>query len=128
MKISLLVLSSPTEQGAYTALRFARAVIKKKHTIYRIFFLSDGTLNSQGLAVFPQDKPSLPTLWQELAEQHSIDIVTCVSSALCRGVIDENEAKRYDRLNHSINQAHNLSGLGQLVDAYAYSDRLVTFG
>lgn len=128
MKLSLLILASPNEQGAHTALRFAREALQKKHNIYRIFFLSEGTLNSQGLAVFPQDKPSLPLLWQELAEQHNIDIVTCVSSALSRGVIDDKEAKRYERHSYSINPSHYLSGLGQLIDAYSHSDRLITFG
>ena len=66
--------------------------------------------------------------WVELAEQHGVELILCISSALKQGMLDATEAKRHDRSAPSIHPAFIISGLGQLVDAAISSDRLITFG
>jgi tRNA 2-thiouridine synthesizing protein D len=67
-------------------------------------------------------------LWAELAQQHDLDLVICVSSALKHGMLDQVEANRRRLPSPTIHSQFTVSGLGQLVDACAQSDRLITFG
>jgi tRNA 2-thiouridine synthesizing protein D len=66
--------------------------------------------------------------WASLACDHNIDLVVCIASALKRGVINEDEASRYDKPAANMSPAYHLSGLGQLLDAILESDRVISFG
>lgn len=129
MKFALVVRASPlSSAGSRSALRFARAVLTSGHTLTRVFFHGDGTLNASALTVVPQDEEDLTAAWAELGRQHGLDLVICVASALKRGVLDQNEARRYERACANMRPEFTLSGLGQLIDAALDVDRLVTFG
>jgi tRNA 2-thiouridine synthesizing protein D len=129
MNYALLVMSSPfSGQGAMTAARFARCVLARGHTISRVFFLDAGTTNGAAAAVFPQDEENRLQPWVELAEQHELELILCISSALRYGMLDDTEANRHEKSSATIHPAFTVSGLGQLVDASAGADRLVTFG
>ncbi len=122
-------MSSPfSGQGAMTAARFARCVLARGHTISRVFFLDAGTTNGAAAAVFPQDEENRLQPWVELAEQHELELILCISSALRYGMLDDTEANRHEKSSATIHPAFTVSGLGQLVDASAGADRLVTFG
>jgi len=126
---SLLVNSSPASgHGARTAAAFARELLAAGHTIRRVFFLDAGTFAGSTNAVFPQDEADRLQPWIDLAELQGVELVLCISSALKRGMLDNTEAHRYEREAATIHPAFIISGLGQLVDACAHSDRLVTFG
>jgi tRNA 2-thiouridine synthesizing protein D len=129
MRFSLLILGSPySNQSVATALRFATASIQAGHSFYRIFFYHDGVYNANELITPPQDEINIPQQWQHLAEANTIDMVVCVASALKRGIVDKNEAERYDKPSFNLHNGFEISGLGQLVDAAIHSDRLITFG
>ena len=122
-------MSSPaTGQSAMTAAHFGLSVIHKGHGIHRVFFLDQGTANGSALAVYPQDEADRLEPWLELAEKHQVELVLCISSALRQGVLDADEAERYEKSAATIHPAFTISGLGQLVDAAMVSDRVVTFG
>lgn len=129
MIYSLLVLSSPSSgQAARSAALFAQAVIHRGHTLHRVFFMDEGVHVGSNNHVMPQDENNPVDLWAELADQHNVDLVLCVSSAIKRGLLDSSEAQRYEKGSATIHPAFVISGLGQLVDATAVSDRLLTFG
>ena len=129
MNYALLVMSSPfSGQGAMTAARFARCVLARGHGISRVFFLDAGTTNGAAAAVFPQDEEDRLQPWVELAQQHKVELILCISSALRYGMLDDTEANRHEKSSATIHPAFTVSGLGQLVDASAGADRLVTFG
>ena len=129
MNYALLVMSSPfSGQGAMTAARFARCVLARGHTISRVFFLCAGTTNGAAAAVLPQDEENRLQPWVELAEKHEVELILCISSALRYGMLDNTEADRHEKSSATIHPAFTVSGLGQLVDASAGADRLVTFG
>ncbi|MEH6588129.1 MAG: sulfurtransferase complex subunit TusD [Halioglobus sp.] len=129
MNYSLLVLSSPASgHSARIAMRFAHSAIARGHTIERVFFLDEGTGSGSHMAVFPQDEADRLKPWIELAETHKVELVLCISSALKRGMLDETEAERYEKAAATAHPAFVISGLGQLIDAAAISDRLMTFG
>ena len=80
------------------------------------------------LTVVAQDEINLQLQWKKLIEEHDIDSVICVSSALRRGVLDQTEADRHGLGAASAYECSEVAGLGQLVDASLHSDRVVNFG
>lgn len=129
MIYSLLVLSSPCSgQGSATAVRFAQALVERGHEIYRVFFLDEGSLSGASSMVSPQDESDIVQQWANFAQQSDVELILCVSSALRRGLLDQHEAQRYEKLGATVHPAFEISGLGQLVDATLASDRMITFG
>jgi len=129
MKFTLVIHSAPYQSAsADTALRFARALLASGHELYRVFFYRDGVHNASALASPPRDEQSVPLAWQLLAQEHQLDLVVCIAAAVRRGVLDENEAKRYEKPAANLVPGFELSGLGQLSEALIQSDRVITFG
>ncbi|MGB0205916.1 MAG: sulfurtransferase complex subunit TusD [Neptuniibacter sp.] len=129
MKFSIVVQSSPfSGQSPATALRFAKSLLEQGHELFRVFFYSEATLTASELISPPQDEVNLNKEWADLAKQHKLDVVVCIAAAVKRGVLDVNEAKRYEKSAANIDPAYELSGLGQLAEAIAVSDRVITFG
>ncbi len=129
MNYTLLVLSSPTSgHSAQTAACFAHSVISRGHSIKRVFFLDEGTANGSQVAVFPQDEVDRLQPWVDLTNNHGVELVLCISSALKHSMLDKAEADRYERACATVHPAFVVSGLGQLIDAAFNSDRLMTFG
>ncbi len=129
MKFSLLVLGSPNSaQSGDSAWQFARAVLDGGHELYRVFFYHDGIYQGNKLSVTPQGEIDRVQRWADLAAEQNTELVLCIASAVKRGLLDQTEADRHERAAASIHPAFTLSGLGQLIDASAASDRLLTFG
>jgi len=129
MRITVVVYSAPwSHQASATALRFCESALQGGHELYRLFFYYDGVHNTSTLSVPAQDEFDIPAAWRRLIEHYRIDTVTCVSSALKRGILDEREANRYERKASNLSPVAGLSGLGQLIEATVQSDRVVNFG
>ncbi len=129
MKFSIVIYAAPySAESAATALRFAQSLIQQGHELYRLFFFGDGVHNASKLTVVAQDEINLQQQWSKLIEDHDIDSVICVSSALRRGVLDQTEADRHELGTASAYESSEVAGLGQLVDAALHSDRVVNFG
>ena len=129
MKFSIVIYAAPySAESAATALRFAQSLIEQGHELYRLFFFGDGVHNASKLTVVAQDEINLQQQWSKLIEEHDIDSVICVSSALRRGVLDQTEADRHELGTACAYESSEVAGLGQLVDAARYSDRVVNFG
>lgn len=129
MIFSLLVYAAPhSHQAAESAYRFAVACLAQGHSIHRVFLYGDGIHGASALATPPLDEPNLPDRWQTLAQAHGLDLVVCIAAAVRRGVLDANEAHRYEKPGHNLHEGFELSGLGQLTEAAIVSDRMITFG
>ena len=129
MIFSLAVYSAPhSSQASDTAYRFAEALLAEGHSLYRVFFYQDGVHNSSNLLTIAQDEADIPSRWQHLSNTHQVDLVVCIAAALKRGILNQEEADRYEKPAHNLRQGFALSGLGQLVDAALASDRLIIFG
>ncbi len=129
MNFSLLILASPnSQQGGLSALKFAKTCIADGHEIYRVFFYHEAVQTASMLQAPMQDEINLHKEWSKLAQEHNLDLVTCIAAALKRGVLDQSEAKRYDKESFNLAAPFELSGLGQLLDAQINSDQLITFG
>lgn len=129
MKFSIVILGAPyTDQAAETAYRFAAATLARGHSIYRLFFYHDGVHNASELLTLPQDELQPARRWRELIQEHQLDAVVCIAAALRRGVLNDTEARRFDKPAHNLGEGIKLAGLGELLDAAHMSDRLITFG
>ncbi len=129
MIFSLAIYSAPySSQANDSAYRFASALLENGHQLYRVFFYHDGIHTASTLNTPPQDEPRFTENWQALALKHNIDLVVCIAAALKRGLLNEQEAARYEKPAANLADGFEISGLGQLVDAAVISDRLITFG
>ena len=106
----------------------ARAALAAGHEIFRVFFYHDGVNNGTRMTTPPQDDRNIVNLWSELAAEHELDLVVCVSAAQRRGIVDADEAKRNGKDGDNIAPGFRISGLGQLIEAGIQSDRLLVFG
>jgi len=129
MNYTLAIFGAPqSSQAPLTALNFARALLARGHQIHRLFFYLDGVYNASSLTAPPQDEIDLPAEWQTLIDEYQLDAVVWIAAAVRRGLLNENEANRYDKSGHNLREGFDLSGLGQWVDAISQSDRLISFG
>lgn len=129
MIFSLAVYSAPySSQASYSAYQFALALLSQGHKLHRIFFYQDGVHNATNLAAPPQDEFNLQQSWQALAKKHNLDLAVCIAAGLRRGILDSGEANRYSKPSYNIAEEFTISGLGQLIEAAAVSDRLISFG
>ena len=129
MIFSLAIYSAPhTSQASDSAYRFAETLLSEGHSLYRVFFYQDGVYNSNNLLTLPQDETDISSGWQQLSAKYQIDMVVCIAAALKRGILNQEEAERYEKPAHNLRDGFAISGLGQLVDAALMSDRLITFG
>jgi tRNA 2-thiouridine synthesizing protein D len=129
MVFSIIVLGGPfNSQAATTAARFTEATLEVGHSIHNVFFYHDGVQVGSTLAVTPQDEVSTEQTWRRLISRHKLDACVCIASALRRGVLDKDEARRHEQLCASLGDEFTIAGLGELADATLHSDRLVTFG
>ncbi len=130
MIFSIVVHAPPySSEAAGTALRFAEAVLRGGHEIYRIFFFADGAHNANRLTVVSRDEINLQDQWRRLIADHGLDGTVCVSSAINRGIVDAEQAERHELDGcPSMHPEFEIGGLGQLIDACLHSDRAVSFG
>ncbi|PYC33492.1 sulfurtransferase complex subunit TusD [Pseudomonas protegens] len=128
MKFAIALFSAAHAPSSRRALLFAQAALAGGHEIVRLFFYQDGVYNAANGIVTPQDEQDLPREWRDFVEQHQLDGVVCIAAALRRGVLNADEAQRYQRTAVSVEAPWELSGLGQLHDAVQAADRLICFG
>lgn len=110
------------------ALLFAQAALAGGHEIVRLFFYQDGVYSASTNIVAPQDEQDIARQWREFVSEHQLDGVVCIAAALRRGVLNAEEATRYQRSAVNLEAPWALSGLGQLHDAAQAADRLICFG
>lgn len=128
MKFAIALYSAAHAPSSRRALLFAQAALAGGHEIVRLFFYQDGVYSASNNIVAPQDEQDIARQWREFVSQHQLDGVVCIAAALRRGVLDTEEAARYQRSAVNLEAPWALSGLGQLHDAIQDADRLICFG
>lgn len=128
MKFAIALYSAPHAPSSRRALRFAQAVLASGHEIVRLFFYQDGVHSASSSIVTPQDEQDTAQQWSDFVNEHKLDGIVCIAAALRRGVLNHEEAQRYQRPAANLDAPWELSGLGQLHDAVQAADRLICFG
>ena len=126
---TVLVRAGAEQQSqALSAFSFTKELLLQGHQVLRVFFYQQGVHWASGLRVMPQDELNLTHLWQQLSKDSGVELGVCIAAALQSGIVDQQEASRYELGHHSLAPQFTLMGLGQLAAASADSDRLVSFG
>ncbi|OLS61827.1 sulfurtransferase complex subunit TusD [Pseudomonas putida] len=128
MKFAIAVFSPGHAPSSRRALLFAQAALAGGHEIVRLFFYQDGVHSASANVVTPQDENDVPAQWRDFVTTRNLDAVVCIAAALRRGVLNDEEANRYQRPAANLPVPWELSGLGQLHEAAQNADRLVCFG
>ncbi|MBJ2269860.1 sulfurtransferase complex subunit TusD [Pseudomonas sp. MF6772] len=128
MKFAIALFSAAHAPSSRRALQFAQAALAGGHEIVRLFFYQDGVYSAANSVVTPQDEQDIAQQWRSFVSEHQLDGVVCIAAALRRGVLNAEEAARYQRSAVNLDAPWALSGLGQLHDAIQDADRLICFG
>lgn len=104
----LLITADPSHPAAQSAVRYAQAFLKLafcnnnddesqaiKPSPLKVFFYADGAHTANGLRWQSADQVSITQQWQQLASQYHLSLPVCVSTALARGVSDQENARRH---------------------------------
>ncbi|WP_068830741.1 sulfurtransferase complex subunit TusD [Pseudomonas sp. BMS12] len=128
MRFAIALFAPGHAPASRRALRFAQAALAGGHEITRLFFYQDGVHSAASNVVSPQDELDLPGEWRTFVQDHQLDAVVCIAAALRRGVLNAEEARRYNKPAANLDAPWELSGLGQLHEAAQIADRLICFG
>lgn len=110
------------------AHRFSQAALQEGHQILQVFFYQEGIQYAFRYALPPDDEMNLSTIWSQLAMEHSIDLVVCISAAQRRGLLCEDETRRQGLADNHLAEGFRIAGLGQWLEATLKADRCLVFG
>ncbi len=128
MKYAIQINSSPNySNNGKTAYHFIKAALEMNHQIFRIFFYQDGIYHAFRHATPSDDEFNITQKWSELAREHQIDLVVCISAAQRRGLLHTDEATRQNKQDNDLAEGFRISGLGQLVEATLEADCFMVF-
>jgi len=129
MKYAILINCSPeTSDASRVAYRFSVAVLQKGHRILQIFFYREGIHNALRYALPPESQTPAAEQWSQLAAEHGIDLVVCISAAQRRGLLHADEAQRRGACDDNLAPGFRIAGLGQWLQASMEADRHLVFG
>ncbi|MCE9687320.1 MULTISPECIES: sulfurtransferase complex subunit TusD [Shewanella] len=125
----IVQVNSPAYGSAASmnAYRFTKAAQAQGHSVIRVFFYQDGVFNSNALNCPASDEFDLTRAWTELANDTGLELVNCVSAALRRGILSEQDARENAREHWNLASPFVMGGLGELVTGIEQADRVVSF-
>ncbi|WOT06831.1 sulfurtransferase complex subunit TusD [Shewanella youngdeokensis] len=125
----IIQVNSPAygSSASYNAYRFALSALQSGHVVDKVFFYQDGVLNTNHLNSPASDEFDLQQAWVSLSETYNIALVNCVSAALRRGVLSQNDANENQLSHWNMEPPFTMGGLGELVTGIETADRLVSF-
>ena len=131
----LLITKDPDHPLASLALRYAQALLE--HPTFtdaaineqplQVFFYADAAHIANRLRWQAADQLNLTQQWQTLAEQYSLPLPVCVSTALSRGISDADNSTRHLLAGENIATGFELVGLSELAMTMQRHCRLIAF-
>jgi tRNA 2-thiouridine synthesizing protein D len=113
----LVTASAQNSQSHLTAMKFAKQLIEQNIPIKAIFFYQAAVSVALNCQLPPSDEPQLGEGWSTLAQQHQLELQTCVAASLRRGVLGDEEAREQQFKTANLTPAFSMTGLGQLAAA-----------
>lgn len=116
----LLVTHTGFEPMTVDGLAFARAFVRAWReqradaVDLTVFLYGDGASLANRLTWLSADMPNTAKDWQDFAKTSGVLHQVCVSTALARGVVDADNAKRHGLDGENLADGFQLVGLGEL--------------
>ncbi|MEK6200119.1 MAG: sulfurtransferase complex subunit TusD [Psychrobacter sp.] len=143
----LLLTTDPSQPLAQLALRYARAlleqvklqqiqpadknneqeVVENDTQSLNVFFYADAAHMANRLRWQSADQIDLTQEWQALAKQYQLSLPVCVSTALSRGISDNDNSARHQLNGENIADGFHLVGLSELAMMMQGNCRLIQF-
>lgn len=112
----LLITKDCHDPLAPLALRYARSFLAEYDSKeLELFFYADGASFANRLSWQTADQHHLGKQWQDLAKNYSLDLPVCVSTALARGITDQDNAQRHQLTADNLADGFRLVGLTDLI-------------
>jgi tRNA 2-thiouridine synthesizing protein D len=128
MIYALQVHASPyANHSGLDAYQFASAAVAAGHQINQVFFYRDGIYHALRYATPPDDETAFNQQWSQLAAEHGVDLVICISAAQRRGLLCADEAQRQGKQDDDIAAGFRIGGLGLWLEAVLQADRHLVF-
>ena len=126
--VAIMLIHSPFSRAINSAaFSYCRALLESGHHIQRLFFYHESVQLGSNLSISAQDELNPAKAWQDLIDTYKIEAVVCIASAMKRGVIDADEASRYDKPAFNLASGLQLAGLSDWIDAVNHSDQHIVF-
>ena len=126
--VAIMLIHSPHSRAVNSsALSYCKALLESGHKIERLFFYHESVQLGSAFTITAQDELNPAEDWQALINEYQLDAVVCIASGLKRGLIDDAEAKRYNKSSHNLSETFELAGLGDWIEAVNQSDQHIVF-
>lgn len=143
----LLITTDPSQPLSHLALRYARTfleqvklqqtqlvnknneqeVVENDTQSLNVFFYADAAHIANRLRWQSADQTDLTQEWQALAKQYQLSLPVCVSTALSRGISDNDNSARHQLNGENIADGFHLVGLSELAMMMQGNCRLIQF-
>ena len=136
----LLITADPSHPLAHLALRYAKAYLQStainndtadsdatEPATLNVFFYADSAHTANRLRWQSAEQINLTQQWQNLAEQYQLSLPVCVSTALSRGVSDNDNSTRHQLDGDNLATGFTLVGLSDLAMMMQSNCRLIQF-
>jgi tRNA 2-thiouridine synthesizing protein D len=129
MRYAIQINASPYHSNSgLSAYRFITALLAQGHEVSMVFFYHEGIYHAFKHNTPPDDEINLTSCWSDLAKNHQVDLMVCISSAQRRGLLAKDEAERQGKHDDDLAEDFRIGGLGQWLDAIIESERILKFG
>ena len=125
---SILITTSPFHgDTAKRAFAFIKGVLDNGATFTNVFLYSDGVLHANSLMLQTSDELYAYNEWKALADNHNITLLVCITAAVKRGIVSEQEAIENGLSMANLVAPFEQAGLGEFFSELHNCDRLVQF-
>lgn len=130
----LLITADPSQPTAWHAYRYAKTYLEtqvytdeNKQNTLSIFFYADAANTANKLRWQTADRNNLTTKWVQLSQKYQQILPVCVSTALTRGITDQDNATRHKLDSNNVAEGFKLVGLGDLSEQLSLADKVIQF-
>jgi tRNA 2-thiouridine synthesizing protein D len=127
MIYSICVTSPLLSSGHRSAQKFCQAVLDQGHHINQLFFYQDAVHVASTLLAPAQNEQQTQQGWLKLKQQGA-PLTVCVAAAIRRGILDQQQAQRYEKDKANLHEAFDIVGLGEFISLAEQADKQVSFG
>lgn len=127
--ITVLFTHSPFDNSTQQGIEFIQKFFQNPHNPAKlhIFLYGEAVLLANRLTWLSADIPNPSKNLQTFAKAYQLNIQVCVTTALTRGVVDAENAKRHSLNGDNLAENFELVGLGELAMHLHQSTKLYQF-